>query len=197
MGLGDKGLPPHDEDAEPKQMRMAYKCAQCGETNQVAPPKGFSLARTDEAFKFNKQSEAQALAQTVKRLRHTLEAKEGRMVAQNKKVSSVLKENIRLRAENAAFKRAIEAKKVLREARIPASILSVADLLSYEPHQWASQIKTTVRSMREAAARDKALLNGSKPGVGGGVSNGKGGEVKPGEEAISTFNESYKRNASR
>ncbi len=112
-------------------MRMAYKCAQCGETNQVAPPKGFALARTDEGMAFNKQSEAQALAQTVKRLRHTLEAKEARMVTQNKKSGSILKENIRLRAENAAFKRAIEAKKVLRVARIPASSLSAAYLLAY------------------------------------------------------------------
>lgn len=117
------------------------------------------------------------------------------MVTQNKKSGSILKENIRLRAENAAFKRAIEAKKVLREARVPASVLSAADLLAYEPHQWATIVKTTVRSMREAAARDKALLNGVKPGVGGGI-NGKGA-VKAGEEAISTFNESYKRNASR
>lgn len=183
-----EAFPPKDDEEksapkkESKPLRMAYQCAKCGETNQVAPPKGHTIMKTDEA----KSSESQALAATVSRLRKTLEAKEARM---GKTVETLTKENITLKAENQAFKRAIEAKKALREAKVPPSILKVADLLAYEPHQWASQIKFAQRSMAEAAKRESDILNGVKPGQGGSGS----GKVAIKDEAISTFNESYKK----
>jgi hypothetical protein len=198
MGMDDGAAP---AQKTPAQTRLKFACAKCGETNVVAPPKGYTVARMGEKETAGMSklpgtmSEAKALSEAARRYRRILAAKEGRFVATNKKMSRVMQENMTLRAENIAFKRVVEAKKLLREAKVPPRVLSAANLLAFEPHQWATQIKAAKEAMRAASARESALFNhgGATPG---GVGKGKDGDKGP-VEAIATFKESYQRNASR
>lgn len=163
---------------------MQFRCAKCGEVNEVAPPKGYRLSAMGESIK--KTTEALAMKNTVLRLRRTLEAKEARFLKSNtqhgQQLQKVMQENIKLRAQVMANNRLTEARKQLKEAHIPRDILSPADLITFEPHQWVSQIKFAKRQMAREA---KPLQRGGA--VGGGQIKTKESEGGS-KAAIAAFN---------
>jgi len=172
-------------EGEPRTSNMKFSCAKCGEVNEVAPPKGFKLARADAG---GMMSEADALQATVSRLQRTLEAKEGRFVATNHKMSTVLKENMKLKAQVIALNRLNEAKRLLREAKIPPDILPAKDLVMlYEPEQWGAAIRQATRML----ARESKLLSrgGQRPKDGGA---GSEGDERVPRDSTKVFEESYK-----
>ena len=200
MGMDD-GAPPAKT---PAQTRLKFACAKCGETNVVAPPKGYTVARMGEkeAAGMSKlpgtmAAESQAIKYTADRFKRILSAKEGRFLATNKKMARVMRENIALKAENMAMKRVTEAKRMLREHKVPPRVLSASNLLAFEPHQWLTQIKAAKEAMRAASARESALFQRGGAPAGGGVGRGKDGAKDASVVAIEAFKESYQRSASR
>jgi hypothetical protein len=83
--------------------------------------------------------------------------------AQVAKECKALREwNRKLRARVIADNRLREAKRMLAEAEVPAGILSTSDLVQFEPHQWAYQIKLARRIVRMQEA-EKAEKNAGAP----------------------------------
>jgi len=197
-GVVDAGDPsgakdPHDDSvsvgkhemvpkaASEREARMKYQCEACEHENEVLPPKGYKLARTDEQY----STESQKLGQLVTRLRRALESKEARFMQANSDKRNLMQENIKLRARVTAFERMVEAKKVLKEAGIPRDILSAMDLLAFEPHQWSTQIKAAKRVLENES---KLIRRGGRGPVDGGAAKDSGGA-----DAVSTFREAYKK----
>jgi len=182
---GDDEAEVGDDAGAPGGRAMEFKCAKCGEVNQVAPPKGYQLARAAEARRGDN-----GLTQIIARQKRALEAKEGRFVQTNRKVASVMKENQKLRAELVAHRRVREATKLLKEANIPADILPVKDLVMlYEPQQWPAAIAQASRML----TRESKML-GRNPGrVREGFQEKDGKDEKEQPDLFGRFSESYKR----
>lgn len=191
-----------DEDADEGvgAQKMQFKCAKCGEGNVVLPPKGMKLVASEAARAASESFKA--LRGLASRLRESLKAKEGRMKTQNVKISESAKErerlasenkqlretNRKLRAANMAERRMREAKARLAEAAIPAGILSASDLVQFEPHQWATQIKLARRSQRN---QEQAQYGGNP---GGGVAPLSETQSKDlAAKASSAFDAEYQR----
>lgn len=173
-GAGDKGAG-----------NMQFKCSKCGETNVVAPPQGMRLVAA-ESKRTSESDAIKALRSRLERATRTLEMKEGRFVQTNHKVAKLLKENIGLKAENLAYKRMAEAKRLLKEANIPRDILKAETLVTlYEPEQWGAAIE----SARNMLDREARLV-----GKGGNRQReGKGGDVEVSAgDPLKVFNEAYK-----
>jgi hypothetical protein len=186
--MGDEELGGDEEpQGDGHEQAMQYKCAKCGEVNQVMPPKGTRIVRSAESDRVKQENTA--LRETAARLRTQLHAKESRFQSSNGKVAKLVRENVQLRAENTAHRRMREARKLLKEAQVPTDILSVSDLMSLEPHQWQVEIKRAKRIL-ESEGR---LLDGGA-GRGGSQVEGKRGKDADDEAALS-FRESYKRPA--
>jgi hypothetical protein len=188
-GDGDMGM---GDEAEAGQ-RMQYKCAKCSTVNEVAPPEGFTLARTGETMG---ESERQ-LRGRITMIERQLEAKEGRFVKTNRNLSQALKENQKLAIENRrlkskviAFDRLEEAGKLLKEANVPADILSAKELVTlYEPEQWPSAIK---QASNQIAREAKLMARHLQPVREAGSLEGSGekGEVTV-KDMVGKFTESY------
>ncbi len=162
------------EEDEAGAQKMQFKCAKCGEGNVVLPPKGMKLVASEAA---RAASEAvRGLKGLAARLRESIKAKEGRMKTQNAKVreaataaeklakenKQLREDNRRLRASNIAERRMREAKRMLAESNVPAGILSATDLVQFEPHQWAAQIKIARRTVR--MQESEKYGDGNRPG---------------------------------
>jgi hypothetical protein len=178
------GASPQGEEEgglRPAGPAMKYACASCGETNEVLPPKGYQMTKATEAAKTSRS----ALRETVERLAKRLEKKEARFVENNKKTRALIQENISLKAKLIARSRADKAAAALKEAGIPADILSPADLVAYEPTQWASQIKIAKRAMSGVKLSEVTGATGRTPA-------GTGKDVKAGAKAAKeVFDASY------
>ncbi len=179
-GAGDEqGAPAGDgmmgaeDEGEAKGPAMRYGCAACGETNEVLPPKGFRMVRHSESAK-SAAKDKSALREAVKSLSTRLAKKEGRFVETNQKVKTLIQENTSLKAKLAARSRADRAAKVLREAKVPADILSVRDLIEFEPAQWSAQIK-----MAKRVIANESLGGGATPKGGSykGTQQGEGAKA--------------------
>lgn len=174
-----------DEEEESDQA-MRFKCGKCGETNNVATPKGFRLVAAE-----SKMGESERGMQGfVAKLQRQLEAKEGRFVKTNHKLAKVLKENFKLRARVTAYDRMEEAGKLLKEANIPADILPVKDLVTlYEPEQWGAAIRNAKRMLE----REQKLLGKAprlKEGQGG---DGDHKDDEKDDSLLTSFTESYNK----
>lgn len=183
-GMGDEE--PEEEEGEGGQA-MQYKCAKCGEVNQVMPPKGFKLSKMGESDRGG-TSEG-ALKETIERLERRISNKEARYMKTNTQMAKLVRENVRLRAENQALKLVREARKLLKEAKVNPKILSATELVhNFEQRQWPYEIKRALRSMES----ESRLLNGGAGPTNGGA---PGKRVAGDDEAASFFRESYsKRN---
>jgi hypothetical protein len=160
---------------------MRYQCASCGETNEVLPPKGYAVTKHSEAKSHTQKS---AMREAVQRLSKKLAKKEARFVSNNKRVRSLMQENISLRAKLAARNRADKAAAMLREARIPADVLSAAELVTFDPIQWGTQIKIARRTM----SRESFIPGGATPRTGGGQNGNQAGGAKVAKQ---TFDQAY------
>ena len=171
-GGQDGGDMPQDEGEDEGMGKsspaMRYACASCGETNEVLPPKGFGLMRQQESQKTQPKGKS-ALREAVGRLEQRLAKKESRFMETNKKVKTLIQENAALRGKLAARSRADKAAKMLREARVPADILSAKDLIEFEPGQWNAQIKMAKRVM----GQESNGKTGATPRTGGGLKQTK------------------------
>ena len=179
-----------EDDEEEDEARMRFKCAKCNEDNVVLPPKGMKLVASEAV---EAAREAAAYKETVVRLQRNLEAKEARMTKQNVKVKETAteveqlqKENRKLKAENMVMKRISEAKKMLREAEVPGTVLTASDLVTFAPHQWPAQIKL---ARKVVAANEKAAYGDGNRG--GEVKMSELQEKDAAEKALAKFSESY------
>jgi hypothetical protein len=179
-------MPGEDEAGiAPAGPAMKYSCASCGETNEVLPPKGFSMVKSAEAQRKPKS----ALTEAIARLEQRLVKKEGRFMESNKRTRELLQENISLRAKLAARSRADQAAKALREAKIPGDILSAADLVSFDPSQWGTQIKMAKRML--SGEQKVESVTGAGARTGHGID--KGGASGDAKAAKDTFKASYEQ----
>ncbi len=170
-----------DEAGEPRAMQ--YSCASCGETNRVLPPKGFKLARMGESARG-----ADGLEGTVQRLQRMLETKERRFRVRNREHHDLLRENTQLRARLMAYDRLEQARKALKEARVPLDVMKPKELLPFEPDQWPAMIAGAKRWIE---SRESSLVNrggaGPRGGGGGDRGDGRGGDAK------TAFREAYQK----
>lgn len=167
----------------PAMTAMRYSCASCGETNEVLPPKGFQMVKHSEAARPEPKS---ALREAIQRLEQRLAKKESRMVKSNERNRQIIQENISLKAKLAARERADKAAVALREAKIPADVLSPAELVAFEPSQWGVQIKIAKRSL----TREGDIPGGATSRTAGGDR----GQAQSGAKvAKETFNQSYEQ----
>ncbi len=184
------GMAGEEEDDEEKgglddkdSGAMQYQCAGCGEVNRVLPPKGFKLARAGE----DGLSESQAVRR-LKRTQKLLETKEARFVKINRqhaqKIQAVLQENAQLKAENRRMRLLGEAKKKLKEAGVPSSIMKARELLAFHPSQW----DVMIRGMQNKLTQESGDAYRGK-GAGPVSRTGKVREVDDGsaKDAIATF----------
>jgi len=175
FGMGDDDEEGYADENENGQA-MQYKCAKCGEVNQVMPPKGFKLAKMGES------------AKTLKR---RLVTKETRFVKANERHARLVRENVRLRAENQGYKLLEQARKLLKDAGVSPKILSPRELVeSFDPRQWPYEIKMALKTMES----ERVLLD---KGGHGPRSNGGGAtkNVAADDEARNAFRESYKKHS--
>lgn len=190
------------DDDVPEGQAMRFSCAHCGESNDVIPEKGYSLVKTTEAERPGPTPDEIALRETVSRLetsltskQRALTAKEGRFMEANEKLRVTLQENEKLRTDLAksrarveAYERRDKAAEKLREAEVPGDLLTVADLLAYEPHQWDSEIG---KAKRVQAREAKLLEGGAGEHVPAGAPGRNGGSSV--DAAIAKFNAGYGR----
>ena len=186
-GDGGQGMPQDEDEGMGKSSpAMRYACASCGETNEVLPPKGFGLMRQTESQK--PAQPKSALRESVVRLEKRLAKKESRFMETNRKVKSLIQENAALRGKLAARSRADKAAKMLREARVPADVLSASDLIEFEPGQWAAQIKMAKRVL----GQESTGKTGATPRTGSGLKQTKTVESAA-KAAIATFEAAEQR----
>lgn len=174
IGMGmDQGMRTGgDEMAGAGAGRMKYACEGCGRENEVLPPSGYTLTRSTEVER-RPAREAHDHGNTaghdalVDRLRRQLETKEVRFQEAKGNERRLLRENIALRAENHATRLEQQAAVALREAKIPADVLSVDDLVGYHPSQWKWQITIADRFLAREARRG-GMSHRSSGAQGGG-----------------------------
>lgn len=167
---------------------MNYKCTACGAENEVLPPKGYKLSAMGEA---DRGQAADPLSTVLREardaLRRKLDKKEERFAVRNNETRTLVEQNAGLLKENTQLKREKEAGKLLREAKIPGDILSVAELMKADPSMWNFMIKTA-KGRQTMEAR---LTESSPAGSGGFVGAGRGGDGSA--DAVKAFDATYEK----
>jgi len=176
-------------DAGAGEEAMNYKCTACGSENEVLPPKGYKLAMMGEADRG--AGDGTALSTVLREhrdaLRRKLEAKEERFAVRNIETRKLVEKATELEKENTQLKREKEAGKLLREAKIPGDILSVAELMKADPSMWGFMLKTA-KGRQTMEAR---LTEAMPAGTGTFVGAGRGGDGSA--DAVKAFDAAYEK----
>lgn len=188
---GGHGEPDGDEPGAPGagagggggERPMTYSCTACGEKNEVLPPKGYSLQRMGESARrgFGKiYREALAAA------RRQLRGKEARFAVRNVETKRLVERLVNVEAENKVFRKERDARKLLREAGLPADILSLKDLMGMDRSVWNFAIKTAKGRSKTESRLTEALPTGIG-GRFGGPTRGSG------KAAVAAFDARYRQ----
>lgn len=192
MGMG-AGMPTGGGAPAGGGSMMAYTCEGCGRENKVMPPEGHQLVPVGGGMRPGQEAQRPASSgshdQLVERLRQQLTAKEGRFREAKAEQRALLTENIRLRAENHAYRLEEQAAQKLREAKLPPDVIGIDDLLPYHPTQWDWQIKLAQRSLHREGQRGGVMHRESAPHAGGGAPN-DGVDTRG---AVDVFKQGYER----